>query len=41
MQHSEEHSNNSYPESINPFPRIDTYFFKSSNIVIPYTPRPS
>ena len=30
------------PNSINPIPRTDTYFFKiHSNIVLPSTPRPS
>ena len=41
MPHSQGPSNNPSPESINPIPRMDTYFFKiNSNIVLPSTPRP-
>ena len=36
MLHSQELSNNSYPEPINPVPHIDTCFFKiCSNIALP------
>ena len=37
MPHSQGLSNNPYPE---PYPRIETYFFKvHSNIILPSTPR--
>ena len=39
MPLSQEFSNNPYPESNQPIPRIDTYIFKIHfNIVLPSTP---
>ena len=41
MPHSQELSNNPYPEPNQPNSSYDNYFFKvHSNIVLPSTPRP-
>jgi hypothetical protein len=40
--HSQGISNNPYPESNKPIPRVDTYLFKiHPNIVLPSMSRPS